>query len=147
MAAWGEYPPDALFRQDLETYGTWMSDAVFARLDSVGSGVREQARDIARLLVTAGAGSYPVAAVFAGSRMATTKRGSAMWWVKLVTEVSVLDLACFSPLREGEPDVPAMLRRIHPGTLVEGEVVKRAYMSKGGLRMGWRLAAVYPVAE
>lgn len=147
MAAWGEYPPDALFRQDLETYGTWMSDAVFARLDSVGSGVREQARDIARMLVTAGAGSYPVAAVFAGSRMATTKRGSAMWWVKLVTEVSVLDLACFSPLREGEPDVPAMLRRIHPGTLVEGEVVKRAYMSKGGLRMGWRLAAVYPVAE
>jgi DNA-directed DNA polymerase III PolC len=147
MAGWAEYLPDAVFRSDLETYGTWMSDAVFARLDVLSAGLREAARDMARTLVTAAPGSYPVAAVLADVHGAVTRRGSAMWWAKLMTEVSVLELACFSPLRDNEMDVPAALRGLRPGTLVQAEVVKRPYMSKGGPRTGWRLAAVYPIGE
>jgi hypothetical protein len=70
-----------------------------------------------------------------------------MWWVKLATEVSVMDLACFSPLRDSEPDVPAQLRPIRPGTLVAAEVVKRSYMSAGTSRTGWRLASVWPLGS
>jgi DNA polymerase-3 subunit alpha len=144
MDGWEEYPPGALFRSDLEMYGTWMSDAAFARLDDLSDGLREAARQMARTLVTAAPGSYPAAAVLADVHGAVTRRGSAMWWVKLLTEVSVLDLACFSP-RDSDMDVPAALRRIRPGTLVQAEVVKRPYMSKGGPRTGWQLAAVYPL--
>jgi DNA polymerase III subunit alpha len=147
MAGWAEYPPGALFRSDLEMYGTWMSEAVFAQLDGLSEGLREQAQKMARILVTAAPGTYPVAAVLADVHSAVTKKGSAMWWVKLLTECSVLDLACFSPRRDGDPDVPGMLRRIRPGTLVQAEVLKRSYMSKGGPRMGWQLAAVYPIGE
>jgi DNA polymerase-3 subunit alpha len=145
MAGWAEYQPDELFRFDLEAYGTWMSDAVFARLDDLSEGLRGQARDMARSLVTAGPGTYPAAAVLADVHGAMTKRGSSMWWAKLVTEVSVLDLACFSPLRDDDLDVPRMLRGMRPGTLVSAEVVKRSYMSKSGPRMGWRLAGIYPL--
>lgn len=145
MAGWAEYAPDELFRQDLAAYGTWMSPAAFERLDGLSGGLREESRVMARRLATAAPGTYPVAAVLAEVHSAMTKRGSAMWWAKLVTEVSVLDLACFSPLRDDDLDVPAMLRGIRPGTLVSAEVVKRPYMSKGGPRTGWRLAAVYPL--
>jgi DNA polymerase-3 subunit alpha len=145
MAAWGEYPPDALFRSDMAAYGTWMSDAVFGRLDKLSPGLREQAREMGRVLVTAAPGTYPVAAVVADVHSAVTKNGSAMWWVKLMTEASVLDLACFSPLRDGDLDVPAMVRFLRPGTLVEARVRKRTYMSKSGPRMGWNLLAVYPL--
>lgn len=145
MAAWGQYPADALFRSDMEMYGTWMSDEVFARLDALSPGLREMAREMARSLVTAPAGSYPAAAVVAGVRQAVTRTGNAMWWVKLLTEVSVLDLACFSPRREEDLDVSSMVRRLRTGTIVQAEVVKRTYMSKGSPRMGWRLAALYPL--
>lgn len=145
MAAWGEYSPDALFRADMEAYGTWMTDAVWGRLDALSEGLREQAREMGRLLVTAAPGTYPVAAVVADVHSALTRTGNSMWWVKLLTEVSVLDLACFSPRREEDLDVPAMVRRLRPGTLVQAEVRKRSYMSRSGPRMGWNLTAVYPL--
>jgi DNA polymerase-3 subunit alpha len=145
MAAWGEYPPDALFRADMEAYGTWMTDAVWGRLDALSEGLREQAREMGRLLVTAAPGTYPVAAVVADVHGALTRTGNSMWWVKLLTEVSVLDLACFSPRREEDLDVPAMVRRVRQGTLVQAEVRKRSYMSRSGPRMGWNLTAVYPL--
>lgn len=145
MAAWGEYSPAALFRADLGTYGTWMSEALWERLDELSPGLRADAREMARFLVTAGPGSYPVAAVVADVHSATTRSGSAMWWVKLMTEVSVLDLACFSPRRDGEPDVPAALRGLRAGTLVQAEARRRSYMSGGILRMGWNLTALYPL--
>jgi DNA polymerase-3 subunit alpha len=145
MAAWGEYAPAELFRRDMEMYGTWMSDAVFGRLDDLSAGLREQAREMARMLVTAAPGTYPAAAVVADVHQAVTKAGNAMWWVKLLTEVSVLDLACFSPRRESELNVPAMLHGLRAGTLVQAEVRKRSYMSKSGPRMGWNLTAIYPL--
>jgi DNA polymerase-3 subunit alpha len=143
MDGWGEYPPDALFRQDMEVYGTWMSDAPFAQLEQLGAGTRERARRVALAVAGAPEGSYPMTGILADWHRATTRRGTAMWWVKLATEVSVIDLACFSPLRDSEPDVPAQLRSIHPGMLVAAEVVKRSYTSNGTLRMGWRLADVW----
>lgn len=146
MSCWGQYPADVLFRSDMEMYGTWMSDEVFARLDDLSPGLRSLAREMAQSLVTAPAGSYPAAAVVGGVRPAITRTGNTMWWVKLLTEVSVLDLACFSPRREEDLDVPSMVRRLRTGTLVQAEVVKRTYMSKGSPRMGWRLAALYPLA-
>jgi len=145
MAAWGEYTPPELFRSDLAAYGTWMSSAVFDQLDILHEGLREQAREMARSLVTAPSGTYPAAAVLADAHMAMTRKGSVMWWVKLLTEVSVLDLACFSPRRDTDLDVPSMLRGIRPGTLVQAEVRKRAYLSNGSHRMGWNLTAIYPL--
>ena len=145
MAAWGEYTPPELFRSDLAAYGTWMSGAVFAQLDALHEGLREQAREMARSLVTAPSGTYPAAAVLAEAHMAMTKKGTVMWWVKLLTEVSVLDLACFSPRRDTDLDVPSMLRGIRPGTLVQAEVRKRGYVSNGSYRMGWNLTAIYPL--
>jgi DNA polymerase-3 subunit alpha len=145
MAAWGEYDPGELFRRDMEVYGTWMSEAVFGRLDDLSPGLRGQAREMARMLVTAAPGTYPAAAVVADVHQAVTRNGNAMWWVRLLTEVSALDLACFSPRRESEPDVPAMLHGLRAGTLVQAEVRKRSYMSRSGPRMGWNLTAVYPL--
>jgi DNA polymerase-3 subunit alpha len=147
MAAWGEYTASALFRSDMEVYGTWMSDAVFGRLDDLLPGLREQAREMARALVTAPPGTYPAAAVVADVHSALTRTGSTMWWVKLLTEVSVLDLACFSPRREEDLDVPAMVRGLRQGTLVQAQVRKRSYMSKSGPRMGWNLTALYPLGD
>lgn len=145
MAGWGEYPADVLFRYDLETYGTWMSDAVFGRLDALSPGLRAGAAKMARSLASAGPGTYPVAAVVAGVHGAVTRRGDAMWWATLLTEVSSLRLACFSPRRDADLDVPSMLRPLKPGTLVQAEVSKRSYMSKSGPRTGWNLTAVYPL--
>jgi DNA polymerase-3 subunit alpha len=145
MAAWGEYTPPELFRSDLAAYGTWMSGAVFAQLDSLHEGLREQAREMARSLVTAPSGTYPAAAVLAEAHMAMTRKGTVMWWVTLLTEVSVLDLACFSPRRDTDLDVPSMLRGIRPGTLVQAEVRKRGYVSNGSYRTGWNLTAIYPL--
>jgi DNA polymerase III subunit alpha len=147
MDGWGEYPPDALFRQDMEVYGTWMSDVPFARLEQLGAGMRERARRVALAVADSPEGSYPMTGILAEWHRATTRRGGAMWWVKLATEVSVMDLACFSPLRDSEADVPAQLRAIRPGTLVAAEVVKRSYMSNGTLRMGWRLADVWALGS
>jgi hypothetical protein len=67
-----------------------------------------------------------------------------MWWVNLITEVSALDLACFSPRRDDEIDVPSLLRQLRVGTLVNAEVVKRSYTVPGrGTRMGWRLTDIW----
>jgi DNA polymerase-3 subunit alpha len=147
MDGWGEYPPDALFRQDMETYGTWMSEVPFDQLEQLGAGMRERARRVALAVADAPEGSYPMTGILAEWHRATTRRGSAMWWVKLATEVSVVDMACFSPLRDSEPDAPAQLRSIRTGTLVAAEVVKRSYMSGGGFRMGWRLADVWALGS
>jgi len=147
MDGWGEYPPDALFRQDMETYGTWMSEAPFAPLEQLGEGMRERARRVALAVADAPEGSYPVTGVLAEWHRALTRRGTAMWWARLATEVSVMELVCFSPLRDSEPDVPAQLRAIRPGTLVAAEVVKRSYVSNGTARMGWRLASVWPLGS
>jgi DNA polymerase-3 subunit alpha len=147
MDGWGEYSPDTLFRQDMDVYGTWMSDAPFDQLEQLGAGMRERARRVALAVMDAPEGSYPMTGILAEWHRATTRRGGAMWWVKLATEVSVMDLACFSPLRDSEPDAPAQLRAIYPGTLVVAEVVKRSYMSGGSLRMGWRLADVWALGD
>jgi DNA polymerase-3 subunit alpha len=137
-----EYAPGELFRQENETYGTWMSEAPFEGLGTL----RTQARQIALALPGAPEGTYPLAAVYGGSHRARTRAGNAMWWVSLVTEVSILDLACFSPRRDDEPDLPAVLRTIRPGTLVSAEVVKRSYEAAGkGRRTGWRLENIFPV--
>lgn len=142
LGAWGEYGAADLFRQDLETYGCWMHDAPFTQLGTM----REQARTIALMLHGAPEGSYPLAAIFAGAHTARTKAGNVMWWVRLVTEVSAFDLACFSPRREDEPDVPATLHMLRAGTLVSAEVIKRSYTVPGrGARMGWRLADIWPL--
>jgi DNA polymerase III subunit alpha len=147
MDGWGEYPPDALFRQDMDVYGTWMSEVPFSQLEQLGAGMRARARRVALAVTDAAEGSYPMTGILAEWHRATTKRGGAMWWVKLATEVSVIDMACFSPLRDSEPDAPARLRTIRPGTLVAAEVVKRSYMSGGGLRMGWRLADIWALGS
>lgn len=148
MESYGEYRPSELFRQDWETYGCWMSDAPFARLDLLGDGVREQARMIALMLHGAPEGTYPVAALYGGARTARTRAGNKMWWVKLVTEVSVLDLACFAPRRDDEPDLPAALGSLRAGALVSAEVVKRSYTTPGrGPRMGWRLEDLRVISD
>jgi hypothetical protein len=147
MDGWGEYPPDALFRSDVDVYGTWMSEAPFEPLEQLGKGMRAQSRRIALAVIDAPEGSYPMTGIMAEWHRATTKRGGAMWWVTIATEVSMINLACFSPLRDSEPDVPAQLRTIRPGALVAAEVVKRSYQSAAGLRMGWRLADVWPLGQ
>jgi hypothetical protein len=147
MAGWGEYPPDALFRQDMEIYGTWMSEASFEPLEQLGEGMRARARQVALAVIDAPEGSYPMTGIMAEWHRATTKKGGAMWWVTIATEVSMINLACFSPLRDNEPDVPAQLRPIHPGALVAAEVVKRPYQSAAGPRMGWRLADVWQLGQ
>ncbi len=142
LAAWGEYGAAELFRSDMEIYGCWMHDAPFTQLGTM----RDQARLVALMLHGAPEGSYPLAAIFGGAHTARTKAGNVMWWVRLVTEVSAFDLACFSPRRDDEPDVPASLRSIRAGTLVSAEVIKRSYVVPGrGPRMGWRLADIWPI--
>jgi DNA polymerase-3 subunit alpha len=143
-AAYSEYRPDELFRQDFEAYGCWMSDAPFEQLNQLAPGMRDQARHIALMLHGAPEGSYPMAAIYAGAHTARTKAGNIMWWVNLITEVSALDLACFSPRRDDEIDVPSLLRQLRVGTLVNAEVVKRSYTVPGrGTRMGWRLTDIW----
>lgn len=147
LAAWGEYSPDEIFRQDFETYGTWMHAAPFAQLDQLGEGTREQARMVALMLRGAPSGSYPLAAIYAGSHRALTRSGNAMWWVTLCTEVSTFDLCAFSPRRDDEPDVPAVLRGLRSGSLVAAQVVKNTYTVPGkGPRQGWRLADMWRLA-
>lgn len=148
LAAFGEHLPAELFRQDWETYGCWMSDTPFAQLDQVAGGLREQARMVALMLQGAPEGTYPMAAVYAGAHTARTRAGNVMWWVTLVTEVSVVELACFNPRRDDEPDVPAALRSLRAGTLVSAQVTKRSYAVPGrGARMGWRLADIWPLGS
>lgn len=145
-AAFSEHLPAELFRQDWDTYGTWMHQAPFAQLEQAGEGLREQARMIALMLHGAPEGTYPLAAVYGGSHTARTRSGNVMWWVTLITEVSALDLACFNPRRDDEPDVPATLRSLRTGTMVRAEVIKRSYSVPGrGARMGWRLADIWPL--
>jgi DNA polymerase III subunit alpha len=147
LAAYGEFTPAELFRQDFEIYGCWMHEAPFAQLDRLGDGMRDQARRVALMLHAAPEGSYPLAAIYAGAHSARTRAGNTMWWVTLVTEVSAVELACFSPRRDDEPDVPAALRMMRAGTLVSAEVVKRSYAVPGrGTKMGWRLTDILPVA-
>lgn len=146
LAAFSEYDAAETFRSDLEIYGTWMNPAAFDRLESLGEGMRERARQVALMLRGAPEGMYPLAAVYAGKRTATTKAGSAMWWVQLATEVSALSIACFSPRSEHDLDVPAMLRSLRQGDLVAAEVIKRSYQVPGrGTRMGWRLNSIRAV--
>jgi DNA polymerase III subunit alpha len=147
LAAWGEYSPAELFRQDFEVYGCWMHDAPFAQLDQLGEGTREQGRQVALMLRSAPDGSYPLAAIYGGAHAARTKAGNMMWWVTLATEVSTFDLACFSPRRDDEPDVPATLKTLRAGSLVAADVVKRSYVVPGrGPRQGWRLADIWRIA-
>jgi DNA polymerase-3 subunit alpha len=139
-----EYPPAALFRMETDTYGTWMTPAVFEALETRSAGLRAQAREMALAVAAAPPGSYPVAAVYAGSRARRTRRGSTMWWVTLVTEVTIFDVACFSPLRDEDEDLPARVRAIRAGTLVGAQLVKRTYTTPAGAtRMGWRLDEIW----
>jgi DNA polymerase III subunit alpha len=139
-----EYGPEQLFRMESDIYGCWMSDAVFAQVDGLGPGMREQSRRIALALPSAPEGSYPLVAVYGGSRTARTRAGNTMWWARLVTEVSAFDVAVFSPLRDEDPDLPGMLRAVRAGTLVSAEVIKRSYQApNGAIRAGWRLADIW----
>ena len=147
-AAYGHFRPSETFRQDFEIFGTWMSEQPFRQLDEFGPGMREQGRQVALMLQAAPEGAYPLAAVYAGNRAARTRTGNTMWWVQLVTEVSSFDLACFSPRRDSDPDVPGMLRQIRGGTLVYADVIKRSYLVPGrGTRTGWRLDSIRPIGE
>lgn len=146
LASVPEYSADELFRMEYQIYGCWMSPRAWEQLEERGEGLREEARRVALMLAGAPEGTYPVAAIYAGSRIARTARGSAMWWVTLVTEVSAFDLACFSPRRDDDPDVPGMLNRLRPGTLVSAEVIKRSYRARSGdIRTGWNLAGIWPL--
>lgn len=146
--SFAEYTPSELFRQDWETYGCWMSPAPFEQLRHFGDGMRQRARDVALMAGSGPPGSYPVPAVLAEVRPARTRSGSAMWWVTLATEVSLINAACFQPRRDDEPDVPSELRAIRQGTLVLAELVRRSYKTPGGVtRLGWNLAAVQPVGR
>ncbi|MCW2929895.1 MAG: dnaE [Actinomycetia bacterium] len=146
LAAYGEYSPGELFRMDAETYGTWMHPAPFAQLDDIAPGARKQAREVARMVASAPEGTYPLAAVYGGAHAARTRAGNTMWWVSLATEVSCLDLACFSPRNERDLDLPGLLRQLRAGTLVYADVTRRSYTVPGrGPRMGWRLADIRPI--
>jgi DNA polymerase-3 subunit alpha len=141
-----EYPPDALFRMEDETYGTWMTPALFEQLDRLAPGMREQARRIALMLPKVADGIYPVAAIFGGAHTARTRNGSTMWWARMITEVTSFDVAVFSPRENDEIDVPGLMRGMRPGTLVSAEVVKGTYFVAGrGWRTSWRLADIQPV--
>ena len=145
-----EYAPHELFRMETDTYGCWMSDAAFAQLEQLGEGMRAQSRMMALMLSGAPEGTYPVAAVYAGARTARTKAGNTMWWATLVTEVSSIDVAVFSPRDDDDPDLPNTLRKfIQRGQLVSAEVVKRSYEVAGpgppdGLAARRHLAAGRP---
>jgi hypothetical protein len=99
------------------------------------------------MLPAAPEGTYPLAAIYGGARTARTKAGNTMWWVRLVTEVSAFDVACFSPRDDNDPDLPGILRKfVRRGQLVSAEVVKRSYQAPGrGVRTGWRLADIWPL--
>jgi len=142
-----EYSPGELFRMETDTYGCWMSDAAFAQLEQLGEGMRAQSRMMALMLNAAPEGTYPMAAIYAGARSARTKAGNTMWWATLVTEVSSIDVAVFSPRNDNEPDLPYTLRKlVQCGSLVSAELVKRSYETPGrGRRMGWRLADIWPL--
>lgn len=148
MAAWPEFTPAEMFRQEWELFGTWMSPRLFESLDDYGPGTREMAAAIARSIADAPPGTYPVAAVLADKRTAMTRTGNVMWWVSLATEVSVIRAACFSPRGDSDPDVPAALRRVRPGALVSASLERRAYKAKTGeRRMSWRLASVTALGD
>jgi hypothetical protein len=53
-------------------------------------------------------------------------------------------VACFSPLRDEDEDLPARVRAIRAGTLVGAQLVKRTYTTPAGAtRMGWRLDEIW----
>ena len=140
-----EHAPDELFRMDYDTYGCWMHDAPFEQFEQFDGG-RQRSREVALMVLAAGPGSYPLAAIYGGHHTATTRAGNRMWWVTLVTEVSSLSLACFSPRYDDDFDVPALLPGIRMGALVAAEVTKRPYSTPGrGERMGWQLADIWEV--
>jgi DNA polymerase-3 subunit alpha len=141
-----EYTPAELFRMDDDTYGCWMAQAPFEQLNKLGPGMRGQAREMALMVLGAPAGTYPMAAVYGGYRKAYTRTGNAMWRVRLVTEVSSLSMACFTPRRDDEPDVPLILPTLRIGTLVSAQVIKRSYTVPGrGPRMGWNIHDLWAV--
>jgi len=147
-AAAAEYRASELYRQDREAYGTWMSPLPFAQLDRHGEGTRQQAREIALAASAARAGTFPIAGILAEWHPALTRAGTTMWWAAIDTEVSSLSMACFSPRRDDEPDVPGDLRRIRPGTLVLADAERRSYAVPGrGVRTGWRLAGITPIGD
>jgi DNA polymerase-3 subunit alpha len=136
-----EYSPAALWALEEDTYGTWMTPAAFEQLDRISPGLRSESRDVALMLPYAPRGAYPIAAVHAGLRTAYTRNGNMMWWQKIATEVSIIDVAVFSPRRDDEPDVPSAVRGIPRGTLVIATVIKDAYRTPAGQwRTSWRLA-------
>jgi len=141
-----EYSAGELWRLETDIYGTWMTPAAFEEIDAIQPGLRMHSRNAARLLPGAPRGSYPVIAVHDGLRSAITRRGSVMWWQRLVTEVSVLSVAVFSPRREDDPDLPSAVRYLQRGTVVLAEVVKDSYVTPSGQpRVSWRLESVAPL--
>ena len=141
-----EFSPRELWNTEQETYGCWMSDAVFAQIDELfGEGTREQARQIALGLPTWKNGVYPLLAVHAGLRSATTRGGNPMWWLKVGTEVSYISMVVFEP-RGSDPDLYSRLRYLKQGTLIALEVAKDSYHQPGkGWRTSYRLADIRPL--
>jgi DNA polymerase-3 subunit alpha len=139
-----EYSPAELFRMETEIYGTWLTPASFGRLDARQAGLRDQARQMGLAVAAAPPGTYTVAAVYGGHRSRLTRRGSTMWFVTLVTEAASIDVACFSPLRETDPDMPAVIRMIRAGTLVGAEIEKRTWLTPAGVpRTGGTLTDIW----
>jgi DNA polymerase III subunit alpha len=135
-----EYPAAELYRLEEDIYGTWMSPAPFAALDAIRPGLRQDSREMSLLLPHAPRGIYPLPAIHGELHSAITRRGSTMWWQKLVTEVSVVDVAVFQPRDDNEPDLPAMVRYLRRGTPVLAMIVKDLYRTPAGQwRTSWRL--------
>jgi DNA polymerase III alpha subunit len=145
MGSVPEYPAADLFRHESAIYGTWMSESAFSRLDDVSEGLREQARLVALMIQSAPPGRYPLAAVYGGHHTALTRAGNKMWWVTLVTEAVMFELAAFEPRLDSDVHVPALLRQLQVGDLVSAQITKNRYESPGkGMRTGWRLTDIWP---
>jgi DNA polymerase-3 subunit alpha len=135
-----EWSPDELWELDQEVYGTWMSDAAFARVDPE---LREQGREVALAVMAAPPGVYPLLAVYGGAQAATSVRGTTYWRARLSTEVSDVRAVVFQP-RDNEPDIPGRLRYVKQGTLIAAQLTKERYY-RSGWRTSWRLTGLTPI--
>ena len=135
-----EYGYGELWRTENDVYGTWMTPAAFAALDKLQPGLRAHSRGMADLVSAAPRGYYPLAAVHDGLHSAITRRGSVMWWLRLATEISAIDVAVFSPRNDDDPDLASTVRYLRRGTLVLAMLAKDAYLTPAGSwRTSWRL--------
>ena len=141
-----EYTPAELWRVEQQVFGCWLHDNMFARLDELDPGFRQQAEDMALRFPRLQPGTYWMPGVHNGVRAALTRRGSTMWWLTLATEVSDLDIAVFAPRRDSDPDLAPEVRQIAPGTLVAAEIARGRYWTGIEWRDSLRLESLRRLA-